>query len=362
MQSPRDAIDPQKVYLDPVFLSKKQVQAGMGMKDYAEDLPIDYRTLRDILQGGGVMPSTAKALADYFKEDVLAILAPWDPRYEPTGDRPGMWSPFTDWEAKGLLEQGRLAPNGLYYIVCRMEHRHTKGKLGRGKFYHLFWLRREQRQDAQHQLTRHADVCARVGSHPNLAVNHTSTPLTNDEGWWVIDDWIGEKTLADHLAKHPWPIEELPRLLLEIAKGLEALHAGDVIFRELAPTRVLLADKDDRAVLTDFELAKLLDGSPSVSSDWPEDPFRAPEVEEGEVTVRADLFSLAQIAAAAIAGSEFDVGRAPEILGSVEMPKSLKRLLIDASQDDADRRPAKLAPILKGLATWTEKTSRGRLS
>jgi serine/threonine protein kinase len=200
-----------------------------------------------------------------------------------------------------------------------------------------------------------------VGVHASLAVNHTSTPLTDEEGWWVIDDWIGEKTLADHLAK-PWPMKEVPRLLLEIARGLEALHDAGVIFRELAPNRVLLADKDGRAVLTDFELAKLLDGSPSVSSDWPEDPFRAPEVEEGDVTVRADLFSLAQIAAAAIAGSEFDIGRAPEILGSVEMPKSLKRLLIDASQDDADRRPNKLAPILKGLTNWTEKTSRGNTS
>lgn len=362
MQRPKEAIDPQMIYVEPAFIAKAAASLGKGLKDYAAELGLNYRTLREISRGGGVLPSTAKEIADKYKVDVLKILAPWDPRYEPSGDRPGMWSPFTDWEAKGILEQGRLAPNGLYYVVCRMEHRHTKGKLGRGKFYHLFWLRPEQRGDAQHQLTRHADVCARVGVHPNLAVNHTSTPLTNDEGWWVIDDWIGEKTLADHIAAHPWPIEKLPQLLLEIAKGLKALHNGGVIFRELAPTRVLLSEKDGRAVLTDFELAKLLDGSPSVSSDWPEDPFRAPEVEDGDVTVRADLYSLAQVAAAAVAGPEFGKTPADAILGNLEMPKVLKRLLVGSLEELSDRRPEALTPILKALTNWTEKSSRGKLA
>jgi len=58
-------------------------------------------------------------------------------------------------------------------------------------------------------------------------------------------------------------------LLLDVASGLQALHNSGVVFRELAPTRVLSGAKDGRAVLTDFELAKLMDGSPSVSSEWP---------------------------------------------------------------------------------------------
>jgi serine/threonine protein kinase len=99
-----------------------------------------------------------------------------------------------------------------------------------------------------------------VGLHPHIVVNHTSTPAAQEEGWWVIDDWVGDKTLADHLETAPWPKEHLPRLLYEVACGLDALHRAKVVFRELAPARVLMADKDGRAVLTDFELAKLLDG------------------------------------------------------------------------------------------------------
>ena len=101
--------------------------------------------------------------------------------------------------------------------------------------------------------------------NPQIVVNLTSTPVANDEGWWVIDAWVGEKTLADYLRAASWPRERLPRLLLEIARGLEALHNAGIVFRELAPSRVLISDKDGGAVLTDFELAKLLDGAPSVS-------------------------------------------------------------------------------------------------
>lgn len=355
MERATGRIDPQKAYLNPTLIVRGQLQAGKNVKDYASQLGIDYRTLRDIIEGRGVLFTTAKAIAAKLREDadVLKFLAPWDPRYEPSASDSVMWSPFTDWEPKQNLEQGRLAPNGLYYMTCRMEHRHTAGKLGRGKFYHLFWLRPDLRDQSHHLLCRHADICARVGLHPNLAVNLTSTPVAQDQAWWVIDDWVGARTLADCL---PWPKERLPRLLLEIARGLDALHNAGVVFRELAPTRVLVSDRDGRAVLTDFELAKLLDGARSVSADeWPEDPFRADEIGNGTATVQADLFSLAMTAAAAISGAPFDRGRVVDILEAAELPRRLCRLLVQSSHPVPDQRPAELSPLVKELTRWAEK-------
>lgn len=236
-----------------------------------------------------------------------------------------------------------------------MQHRHTAAKQGRGKFYLLSCLPPTVREGMRHKLVRHGDVCARVGMHPHIVVNHTSTPHPNDEGWWVIDAWVGEKTLADSLREASWPRERLPRLLLEIARGLEALHNAGIVFRELAPSRVLISDKDGGAVLTDFELAKLMDGAPSVSSEWPEDPFRAPEVDSGVTTVRADLYSLGQLAAAALAGTEFHPGQAAERFGEARMPKRLQTLLRSCVEPVSDRRPPGLAPVLKELSRWAEK-------
>ena len=89
--------------------------------------------------------------------------------------------------------------------------------------------------------------------------------------------------------KRRFPPSGSLELMHEIALGLDALHSASVVFRELAPSRVILAADDQRAVLTDFELAKLLDTGPTVSTSWPDDPYRAPEVEDATASERSDL-------------------------------------------------------------------------
>jgi serine/threonine protein kinase len=259
-----------------------------------------------------------------------------------------------EWETVGYLDQGRLAPNGLYYIVCRLQHRHTAGRFGRGKFFHLSWLRAGTRDHMRHKLSRHADACQRVGSHPHVVINHSSTPV-GDDGWWVVDQWIGPQTLQCALDSDGHPRSQVPRLLHELALGLTALHDAGVILRELAPARVLLSEKDGRAVLTDFELAKLLEGSPSVSSEWPEDPFRAPELDGGTTTIQADLYSFGRIALAAAASLETPVDRAPVAFGAMGMPKRLARYLTDCLHPLPSQRPPELAPLLVELARWAQR-------
>ena len=87
----------------------------------------------------------------------------------------------------------------------------------------------------RHQLSRHADVCARVGIHPQIAVNLTSTPVANEEGWWVIDDWVGEKTLADHLRTARGLAGANARTVVGDRLGLECPARAGIVFRELAP-------------------------------------------------------------------------------------------------------------------------------
>ena len=354
MIQPPPKVDQQLVYLDLFLIDRMRLNVGLSRTMLGKKARLAYNTIHE-MDDGGVQPATAYAIAKILEQKVVDLLAPWDSHYVAPKAPSGPCGGSSEWESKGYLDQGRLAPNGLYYIVCHMQHRHTAGKRGRGKFYHLSCMAAAKREAMRHQLTRHGDVCARVGIHSQIVVNLTSTPVTNDEGWWVIDDWVGEKTLADHLRAASLPREQLPRLLLEIARGLDALHKAGIVFRELAPSRVLISDKDGGAVLTDFELAKLLDGSPSVSGEWPEDPFRAPEVDGGVTTVRADLYSLAQVAAAAVAGPDFDPGRTVELLGTAGMPKRLHRLMLGCSEPVPDRRPTDLSALLKELARWTEK-------
>lgn len=356
-------INPQLVYLDPLLVDRARLSRGLShQKVVSECVPanggaagatLDYRTYRRIAGRQGLFPESAKLIANALGRDVLDLLAPWDPRYvAPPEARP--WHGETEWLTTGYLDQGRLAPNGLYYLVCRLEHRYTASRLGRGKFYHLSWLRTGILEETRHQLSRHADVCARLSWHPQIAHNLTSQPTAGQEGWWVVDDWVGEFTLADRLAAGPWPPAALPRLLHEIAVGLSALHAAGVIFRELAPARVLLAEADGRAVLTDFELAKLLDGVPSVSGDWPDDPFRAPELDGGPTTVAADLYSFGRLAAAALVGTVPDSGQEAAVFAQARLPKRLQKLLVQAVAPFPAQRLSELPPLLHELSRWAE--------
>lgn len=348
----RREVDAQLVYLDPFLVDRARLPMGLALKKLALDADVSYRTFRGIFDRAGVLPDTAKRIAEKLNKDVLELLAPWDPRYVTPAQEYGPLAGFAEWESIGYLDQGRQAPNDLYYIVCRLQHRHSPAKFGRGKFYHLSWLPTAKRDELRHKLSRHADVCARIGSHPHIAVNHTSTPVSSGDGWWVIDEWVGEHTLADQLHSAAWPEEKLPRLLYDIALGLEVLHAARILLRELAPARVLISDRDGRAVLTDFELAKLLEGALSVSSEWPEDPFRAPELDGGQATDQSDFYSFGQLAGAAIAGPEFDADRTDDWITQSQVPPRLKQMLLDCIEPIPDRRKVTLARLLPELNRW----------
>jgi len=350
---PPERIDPKLVYLDPFLMDRARIDQGLSRKALSTKVQVAFNTTQVMFRSGGIQPAIAKRLADAVGVNVTQVLAPWDSHYVPPVHPSGPWSPLPEWETVGYLEQGRLASNGLYYIVCRMQHRYTPSRQGRGKFYHLSWTPQKLRESIQVKLSRHPEVCARIGSHPQIAL-HLSSTSAEPQGWWVIDDWCGGKALSNVLEEGPCPRELLPRLLLDIANGLAALHQAGIVFRELAPPRVLIADKDGRAVLTDFELAKLLDGSPSVSSDWPEDPYRAPEVDGGTATVRSDLYSLGYLTAAAVAGRTPAAGEAKAMLSEAALPKRLRSLLLKCVEPIPDRRPEGIAPLLKELQRWSK--------
>lgn len=347
-------VQPHLVYLDAFLVDRAAVQMGLALTLLASTSGVRYATVSGISKGGGMLASTARALAEKLGRDVLDLLAPWDPRYVPPKLNDSPFGGSTEWECTDYLEPGHKTSNGLYYIVCRMQHRHSPAKQGRGKFYHLSWVPQAKRDSMRHMLSRHADVCSLVGIHQRIAVNLTSTPVTGDDGWWVIDEWVGEQSLADRLKTAPWPAEELPQLLLDIASGLQILHQAQIVLRELAPCRILISDRDNRAVLTDFELAKLFDGGPSVSTEWEEDPFRAPEVGGGEISIRADLYSFGQVVGAALNGPGFDPGRTADLIAESNIPDRLQRLLLACIEPSPERRKVELPQLIKELTRWAK--------
>jgi serine/threonine protein kinase len=346
------------VYLDPFLIRRRQVNLGLSQTQLVNAMCVAPNTAKAAFRGNAIHPDTALRLAKQLKCDVTDLLAPRDPAYVAPASVNGPMAGASEWETQECLEFNRVASNGLLSFSCQMQHRFIPSRQGRGKFYYFALMSPRVRRDIQEKLNRHAEASARVGMHPNVSHNLASTPAVGDAGWWVIDDWVGEKSLFDRLETGALPAADLPRLLLDVATGLQALHKAGVVFRELAPARVLIADQDGRAVLTDFELAKLLDGSPSVSSEWPEDPYRAPEVDGGSATLQADLYSFGKVAVAAAAGRLVDHDAVPDIFSKAGMPKQLSKLLIACLEPVPLKRPAELAPLVKELTAWQKKVAR----
>jgi len=90
------------------------------------------------------------------------------------------------------------------------------------------------------------------------------------------------------------PLEEAVLLCLQIAKGLDALHAINLVHRDLKPANILL-DESETAYITDFGLAKDRDASvlTKPGSSVGSLDYMAPEQIRGqEVTPVTDVYSL----------------------------------------------------------------------
>jgi serine/threonine protein kinase len=53
----------------------------------------------------------------------------------------------------------------------------------------------------------------------------------------------------------PLPLDRVPRLVAQVASGLDSIHAAGLVHRDVKPSNIML-DEDGSAVLTDFGLAK----------------------------------------------------------------------------------------------------------
>ena len=156
---------------------------------------------------------------------------------------------------------------------------------------------------------------------------------------YLVMEFIPGETLQQRLDRMgPVDPAEVVRIGRQIAEGLAAAHATDLIHRDIKPGNVLLEGGGGRVKITDFGLARAADdASISQSGIIAGTPmYMAPEQAQGEhIDQRADLFSLGSVLYQMAAGRPpFRANAAVAVLKRVaeDKPRAIREIIPETPQ------------------------------
>jgi tetratricopeptide (TPR) repeat protein len=137
------------------------------------------------------------------------------------------------------------------------------------------------------------------------AVHHehvvTTYHVANSPGFplpYLVMEYIEGETLADRLQRQPGlPPREAAVIARQVALGLAAAQTQGLLHRDIKPSNILLEGSSGRARLTDFGLARAIDGAEQISNTGAfvgTPAYMSPEQIESPKRVGkpSDLFSL----------------------------------------------------------------------
>lgn len=327
------------------YIRSVRKERDLSRAELAKESGVSARTIYSMESGHEVSIASLDAVAAVLDRPVHHLFVSADNQQQ-------------DYQHDFLFEQkrqiGRVhkTANGLLFHIFRVDSRNTPGHAYRAKRYDLASLSKDDREKIEVCLSRHKDICVRIRDCPHIA-RHATT-IQNGQHYWVMDDWVEGRTLAEMVEKNT-AMEQLPRIMKEILIALRAMHAEDIVRRELTPASVLIESKDSQVVLTEFELAKILAAPTTVAPmQWKKpNPYRAPEFEVpgADVSASADFYSWAVMLAHALAGTRKCPANVSGVLEEADIPSRLKKAAL-ACLLPADDRPQTARSLLAAIKAW----------
>jgi|SoiMethySBSTD1v2_1073268.scaffolds.fasta_scaffold187901_3 eukaryotic-like serine/threonine-protein kinase len=139
-------------------------------------------------------------------------------------------------------------------------------------------------------------------NHPNVASIYDFVKQGRRE--YIVMEYVAGATLREILVSGPLPACEVVRLGAQIARGLAAAHAVNVVHRDIKPTNLKITSSGKLKIL-DFGVAKLMPAGAiaddtactrSMPSGVGTAPYMSPEQIRGESSdERSDIFSAGSV-------------------------------------------------------------------
>ncbi|MGW5366164.1 serine/threonine-protein kinase [Actinopolymorpha pittospori] len=156
-----------------------------------------------------------------------------------------------------------------------------------------------------HDRARFADEARMLGrlSHPGLVT--VLDAATSEEEPYLVMELVKGPSLADCCRGVTLEPTRVAAIGAQLADALNYAHDNGIVHRDVKPANVLLGE-DDRALLTDFGIAKLLSDSTGYTATGTAvgtAAYLAPEQVRGEnVTLATDVYSLGLVLLEALTG------------------------------------------------------------
>jgi serine/threonine-protein kinase len=196
---------------------------------------------------------------------------------------------------------------------------------------------------------------------------------------FLVMPYVDGESLQDRVRRNgPLGTKEVLRIGVQAARGLQAAHEQGLVHRDIKPANILLERDVDRAMLTDFGLARAVDDASmtrsGVIAGTPQ--FMSPEQARGEaVDHRSDLFSLGSVLYTMCAGrppfrAETTMGLLRRIIDVC--PRSLREVNADIPEwlaaiieklhaktaNDRFESAGELADLLEGCLAHVQQPTR----
>ena len=162
--------------------------------------------------------------------------------------------------------------------------------------------------DAIQRFAREARTVAGL-DHPNI-VRTEAIEQIGDRAIAIIMEYIEGGTVRDRLREYgPFEAERTESVLRDVANALGYAHRRGIVHRDVKPENVFLDAARGRAVLSDFGIARKIDGDASLTllgAALGTPQYMSPEqIDGGKVDGRSDIYSLG------VLGWELLTGRRP---------------------------------------------------
>ncbi|MFC9895954.1 bifunctional serine/threonine protein kinase/MFS transporter [Nocardia sp. NPDC127579] len=255
-----------------------------------------------------------------------------------------MGETFAEYEIDGVLGQGGMG------TVYRARH----PRLPRMVALKLLNQDVSADEELRARFEQEANVVARL-EHPGIVGIYDRG--VQDGHLWISMQYV-RGTDADQLDARAMPPERLLRLITDTAHALDYAHSRGVLHRDVKPANILLAEADDgieeRAVLTDFGIARLLESDSKLTATGTFTAtlaYASPEQLSGEpINHLADQYSLACTLFTLLAGHSPFRATAPGQIIAAHLSKPVPRL----SDSRADLPPALDDVIARAMAKRRE--------